>query len=105
MEIMVFYVPCENNESAEELVKSLLRDNLIACGNVFKGQSMYSWEGEFCQEGEHIAIMKTTVSNEELVSKKIENIHSYDVPCIARWKITVNQAYGDWVAGEVRTAD
>lgn len=100
MEILMIYVPCKNLEGASKLIQTLLDQKLIACGNVIGAQSFYTWQGEFCEEGEHVAIMKTSIDLEYEVESAIVAHHEYDVPCIARWIINVNDAYGDWVKSQ-----
>ena len=98
----MLYVPCGSEAEAESLAKRLLAERLIACGNIYASRSLYHWEGQVADEVEHVLVCKTLASRSEQASSLIEELHSYDVPCILRVVPTEsNEAYYSWVAGEV----
>lgn len=101
MKILIFYVPCADRESASAMVNDLLNKKLIACGNIIESGSLYKWENELCSETEFVVVMKTGINKEKALEEGIEELHTYDVPCIARWTIEVNESYGNWVEEEV----
>ena len=96
-ELLCFYVPCENKEKAQLLIVSLIDQRLIACGNIVAAESHFIWESALCTGSESIAIMKTAIRKEEQVEDTIKAIHDYELPCIARWTIRVNNSYAEWV--------
>ncbi len=59
----------------------------IACGNIFKLNSIYSWKGRIEQAGEYGVFMKTSKSNYSRVEEFILQNHPYEVPEIISWSI------------------
>ena len=96
----MLYIPCKDKEEASKISKELLDGRLIACANLHTGDSLYHWEGKLAEETETILVAKTLPEKEAEVRKKITELHSYEIPCIASWKIKVNQEYGEWVMKE-----
>ena len=97
-ELLCFYVPCPDEPTAQKLIAQLIEDKLIACGNVFSAKSSFTWENVYTTESEFIIFMKTLPSKEQVLEDKILELHPYDVPCIARWKVSCNHSYFMWVA-------
>ena len=97
MIILVGYVTYESEAEAKKFVKVLLDLRLIACGNIFPVFSLYPWEGEINDETEWVSLLKTLPDNWPRIEQYLEDHHPYDIPCIACWKIQVNQSYGRWV--------
>ncbi len=100
-EILLFYVPCPNFETATSLGESLVQSNLAACFNCSNVEGGYIWKKEFCTEKETVLVIKTAISMENKIRNFIEDNHPYDLPCVAHWKITVNKGYADWVKEQV----
>lgn len=97
MEILLFYVPCSSETEAKDLIKSLLDNKIIACGNVISSQSLYIWEGSIQDNQEWIAIIKTLPSYAEHVQARVESLHTYDIPAILHWQVACNSSYFEWV--------
>ncbi|HMS69228.1 MAG TPA: divalent-cation tolerance protein CutA [Saprospiraceae bacterium] len=100
-ELLCFYVPCPDEQIAQKLIAQLIEARLIACGNVFPAKSSYIWENAFTTEAEFIIFMKTLPTKEEALENKILELHPYEVPCIARWKVSCNHSYFMWVANAI----
>ncbi len=49
MNITIFYTPFPSKEVAAEVIKTLLAEKLIACGNVVTSDSTYMWLGQLTQ--------------------------------------------------------
>ena len=97
MEILVFYVPCPDKKTADLLISDMLKEKLIACGNIIPVESAYFWEGDLCNEDEYVIFLKTKISNEESIEKYLESQHPYETPCILRYPVVVNENYGNWI--------
>ena len=95
------YTTFGDEASAAACCEKLLQERLIACANVFPVQSSYWWGGEIAREGEYVAILKTASSCLEALELKILEIHPYQVPCIIRLEVQVNQAYEEWVKSQI----
>lgn len=98
MNIVLMYVPCPSQSVAQTLVKMLLDEKLVACGNCIEAQSLYHWAGALVTESEWVLLLKTREALADAVAAHVTEHHPYTVPCIGRVSMRVNAAYGDWVA-------
>ena len=102
MNITIFYVTFPNNEIALKFSEKLLLNKIIACYNISNIQSGYWWKEQIQNEKEFVAIYKTTQQNTLNLEKYINVHHPYEVPCIMRWEVEVNVAYGEWIEAMVQ---
>ena len=101
-DIVMLYVPCGSEEEAVRLAHTLIEERLVACANIHRTRSLYFWKGEMADEVEHVLICKTTPARALAAETRVRQVHSYEVPCIARLQpASVNYDYAAWVAGEV----
>ncbi|PJC50825.1 MAG: divalent-cation tolerance protein CutA, partial [Nitrosopumilales archaeon CG_4_9_14_0_2_um_filter_34_16] len=71
---------------------------IVACVNISKISSIYSWKGKIENTSEYLAIFKTVRKNKTLLKKKIKETHPYDVPEIAEIDVTsINKPYLEWL--------
>ena len=89
-------------DKASAIVKELLENRLIGCGNIIpKARSFYWWKGNIQDDEEAVIFMETT---DELISEAIEHlnkIHPYDVPKILSWEPSdAIPAYVQWLNSE-----
>jgi len=90
-------------EKSEAMARVLLDNRLIACVNTLPARSFYYWKGEFCDDQEHLLIMKTTREKAEKVIAAIKEMHPYEVPeIIALPVITGHVPYLEWVHEETK---
>ena len=76
----------------------LVKNQTIACVNISKIDSVYSWNGKIQNLPEYIAIFKTTSKNKTKLKKIIAETHPYDVPEIAEIDVTsINKSYLNWL--------
>ena len=88
--------------AAEGIVRSLLDQGLVACGNVVPGAvSVYRWRGRVERAEEAVAILKTV---ERLVPRVLEvatTSHPYDIPELLVQEVAGGSAeYLEWVRSE-----
>ncbi|MFA4875932.1 MAG: divalent-cation tolerance protein CutA [Methanoregula sp.] len=99
-EICVIYSTAPPNCSAE-LARSLIEKNLAACVNITPVRSLYRWKGEFCDDEEHLLIIKTRRELSERVIRAIQEQHPYELPEIIALPVIAGHApYLAWVYGE-----
>ncbi len=68
-------------ETAEEIIRHLLDEKLIACGTVLPGAvSVYRWEGKIQRDEEAIVILKTVPRLVSRVLERAGELHPYEVP-------------------------
>jgi periplasmic divalent cation tolerance protein len=97
MRLSVIYVPIDSKQAAENIIAALLKEKLIACGNIFNSDSMYVWENELTNTQEYVMLIKTLPSFASKVEQKIIELHSYDIPAVLTLQVNCNETYFDWV--------
>lgn len=86
-------------KEAKTLIKKLLDQRLIACANMIKNMtSIYTWEGEICEDEEFKIILKTKDIHFESIRGFLQENSQYEIPEISKVKIDeANPAYLDWL--------
>ena len=102
--IVIITTPTKNE--ANRIVKNLLENKLIACGNIIGPiNSHYWWKDKIEQSEEFLILAK---SNQKLYNKIEENIlklHSYEIPEILVLPITQgSRSYLDWIINSVKSS-
>ena len=97
MQIAVIYITNPSEAAAQALAEKLVDQKLVACSNIFPITSMYWWQGAIEKDGEWVAIVKTSIENWAKVKQAVEQLHSYEVPCILKFEVEANEAYGNWI--------
>ncbi len=102
-EFLSVYVTTGSRDEAEEIGLAVVEAGLAACANIFENvSSIFRWEGKIERETECVLIFKTTSAMFEDLKKKVEALHSYEVPCIVATPIVAgNEAYLEWLRGAV----
>lgn len=111
---MIFvYITCQNKKEAQKIGRALVKGKLAACVNFWPVESIYRWpssvkategkQGKLVKDKEFALIVKTLKRNFDKVKKRIEVLHSYQVPCICAIPISkVSQKYFHWLKGEIK---
>jgi len=87
-----------NKKSILKISNDLVKNKIIACVNISKIDSVYSWNGKIQNSSEYIAIFKTIPKNKIKLKKEITETHPYDVPEIAEIDVTsINKSYLNWL--------
>lgn len=91
-----------SEDDAERLVRSLVDERLIACGNVMPGiTSIYRWQGAVEREAEVMVLMKTTGSRVDAALERASELHPYEVPELLTVMVDGGTApYRRWVREE-----
>ena len=84
-EMLVVFTSFASEEEAAKVVRALVQERLIACGNLLPGaRSFYRWEGRIADEREVVAILKTRKQDWSALMSRLHELHSYTTPeCIA----------------------
>ena len=81
MDIIVINCTVPNKKIAKDITKILMKHKLAACVSmVDKVQSVFSWDGEVCEEKEILMMIKTRRANYGKIKLVIEDLHPYTVP-------------------------
>lgn len=104
MEFVVIYCTVPSKAEGKKIAKALIQDNLVACVNIIdKIESVFSWDGELCEEKEALMMIKTKKALFDKINALIKDLHSYNVPeVIALPIIEADETYLKWIAHETR---
>lgn len=103
--LRLVYITTGSREEARSIGEKLVEEKLAACVNLIDGmESIYHWKQKIESDKECILIAKTTYSNVGRLTKRVKELHSYDVPCIISFNLAEqegNEAYLDWLSDSV----
>lgn len=102
MEFIVIYCTVPNKKEGKEIAKRLIEYKLVACVNIVdKIESVFSWDGELCEEKEALMIIKTRKDHFTKINHAIQKLHSYNVPeVIAMPIVQADETYLKWIEHE-----
>jgi periplasmic divalent cation tolerance protein len=83
--MLLVFTTFANNEDATRVVRALVEERLIACGNLLPGaRSIYRWQGQVTDQSEVVVMMKTRKQDWTAFLSRLHELHPYDTPeCIA----------------------
>jgi len=105
MSIISVYITFPDQEIAQRLVDQLLKEKLIACGNIFPIQSLYTWQDTIESENEYVSVVKTRESLWDSLIQYVEKNHPYKIPCIVKYVVETNLSYEKWVLESVKSIE
>ncbi|MBP1594836.1 MAG: divalent-cation tolerance protein CutA [Acidobacteria bacterium] len=89
MNAILILTTADSAELARHIANALVEAREAACVSILPGiRSIYRWEGEVCDEGEHLLIIKTAADRYEAVRSRIRQLHTYQVPEVVALPIT-----------------
>jgi periplasmic divalent cation tolerance protein len=82
---LIVFTTFASEEDAARVVRSLLDERLIACGNLVPGvRSLYRWKDGVADEREVMAILKTRKQDWTALLSRLHELHPYETPeCVA----------------------
>ena len=93
---LIVYCTVPNEETALTLSRTIVSENLAACCNIIPGlRSIYSWNGEICDDNELLLMMKTHADVYARLEERIRALHPYDVPEILA--VAINYGLTDYL--------
>ena len=99
----IVYITTSGLIESKKIAKMLLEEKLAACINIIPTvESIYLWKGKIEEDSESLMVVKTRSELVENVIKKVEEVHSYEIPCVL--EITVNKGsktYLKWMKSEL----
>ena len=92
-----------NPDEAAQIAKVLIQKRLAACVNIIDNmRSIYEWEGTIQENQEVVMIAKTHSDCFPELEKAVQDMHSYDCPCIIGVDVSDgNKAFLDWVTTQL----
>ncbi len=105
MDIIVIYCTVPNKKIAKNITKVLMKHKLAACVSMIENvKSVFSWEGEVCEEKEILMMIKTRRANYGRIKLVIEDLHTYNVPeIIALPIVDCSEDYLKWLVKETES--
>lgn len=105
MDIIVVYCTVPNKRLAKDITKILMKHKLAACVSMIENvKSVFSWDGEVCEEKEILMMIKTRRANYGKIKLVIEDLHTYTVPeIIALPIIDCSEDYLKWLVKETES--
>jgi len=87
-----------NKKTITKIANQLVKKKLVACVNITKISSVYSWKGKIENQSEYLALFKTTKTKLRPLKKELGKLHPYDVPEIVEINpISMNKPYLKWL--------
>ena len=105
MDIVVVYCTVQNKKLAKEITSVLMKHKLAACVSMIENvKSVFSWDGEICEEKEILLMIKTRRTNYGKIKLVIEDLHTYNVPeIIALPIVDCSEDYLKWLVKETES--
>jgi periplasmic divalent cation tolerance protein len=101
-EARVVLVTVPDRVEALRIVRLLVEERLVACGNVLPGiTSIFRWEDELREQTEHLLVLKSDMSRIPLLLSRIPEVHPYEVPEILVLEVESGHSpYLQWITAE-----
>ncbi len=96
MELIVILTTVASLEEAHKIANTLVVQSLVACANISRIESIYSWKGEVQNDQEFRIMLKTTKAQYPAVESVIRELHSYELPAI--YAMAIEHAYEPYAA-------
>lgn len=97
-DIAIVQVSFADRAEADRVAQALIEERLAACASLSDATSIYHWQGEVERAAEVILTIKTTTMLARRAAERIAALHSYTLPVIERWAVSVDDAVAQWVA-------
>jgi len=99
--IRVVLTTFSDQETAAQVVRTLVSENLAACGTILPGaRSIYRWKEKIEDTSEVVVLFKIAAADDALLTKRLVELHPYDVPeVISLEPSSVEETYARWVLG------
>jgi periplasmic divalent cation tolerance protein len=103
---VIVLVTAPSADKAAEIARTLVEEQLAACGNILPGlRSIYRWEGKVQDEPEVLLILKTRANLFETLRARVVALHPYQVPEVLRLDVAAGHLpYLQWIGDSVRSS-
>lgn len=77
------YVTFPDETLAAQICEDLVRDGVIACGNVFPPhRAIYKWKDYLENHSECAVVLKLAALNKQKLMERIRAVHPYETPAL-----------------------
>lgn len=99
----IIYSTVGSPGEAKKIARILVEENLAACVNYWKINSVYRWQNSIHEDDETALFVKTRTECSDKVIKRIKELHSYELPEIIIIEIKGgSEEYLSWVDRETK---
>jgi len=101
---IIIYITTGSIHEAKKIGRALVEEKLVACSNIISPiHSIYRWGGKVCDDKEALMALKTRKKLFKQIVKRVEKLHSYEVPeIIAIPIIEGSNKYLSWLDEETK---
>lgn len=98
-DLRIVFMTAPTEEVAVSIVRGLVEERYIACGNIIpRIRSIYRWEEGIQDSAEVMVLMKCRPDGFEALRRRIVELHPYEVPEILSVRADrVHPDYARWV--------
>jgi periplasmic divalent cation tolerance protein len=102
-EALIILCTCPDDAIAGRLARSLVEQRLAPCVNIVPAiRSIYSWQGELCDDEEVLLVIKTLQSRFAALEAWLHEHHPYEVPEVVALRADqVSGPYLAWLAAGI----
>lgn len=76
MKIALSNVPPDH---AQTIATTLVKEQVVACVNMYPIKSVYRWKGEVCEDGEVTLMMKVAADGVAQLKARMQELHPYEL--------------------------
>ena len=103
MKISLVYITFDKKEEADSLCNLLVEERLVAGVHLYPIEAIFHWKQEVVHRGEYVAVVQTSTKLWPTLRERIEELHSFEVPCIMMVEAEVNDSFALWIDTETAT--
>jgi periplasmic divalent cation tolerance protein len=96
---VIVFCTCPDTAVSDTIATALVEERFAACVNVLPQiKSTYRWQGSVCRDTEQLLMIKTTHERFDELSRRVVELHPYDLPEIVAIEIAdALPAYLEWL--------
>src|SRR3989304_4988050 len=83
----IIYITTGNMEEARRIGRTLVKERLAACVNIFPITSIFRWKDKIDEIQELGMMVKTRSEKVKDIENRVKELHSYEVPCIISFRM------------------
>ena len=101
---IIIVVTTNSNQEAKKIIASLLKNRLIACGNIIGPMaSIYWWKDEIEHSKEYLILIKSKMNLYKKIENEVLKLDSYETPEILVLPVVEgSKSYLDWISNSIK---
>jgi len=104
---ILIFMTASTKEEAIKIIRCLLKEKLIACANIVGPiTSLFWWKEKIDEVSEFLVLMKSHSKFFSKISKRVKEMHSYEVPELIALRIEKGlPTYLNWIDTVLQTGE